>query len=209
MNTPHPVSSDAPASDELTIPNLTFIDFLLDETGSMQTCADATMIGFDDFVATQRTGGGECFLTLAKFDSTAIRTPYENLPISMVPPLSFHPGSTTNLYDCIGDRLVRVLEQDRYGKSLFVIMTDGGDNASRRHSVESAAILIQQAQDNGVVVVFMGPNDSALTVGTRLGIPTGNIKSFETDRMRETMNDLTQATTAFRAGTTSAESFFS
>jgi hypothetical protein len=208
MTAPLEVSVDAHASDELTIPNLTFIDFLLDETGSMGGCSDATMIGFDDFVAAQRTEGGECFLTLAKFDSTSIRTPYENLPITMVPPLSFHPGASTNLYDCIGDRLSAVLEQARYGKSLFVIMTDGGDNASRRYTIESAATLIQQAQDNGVVVVFLGPNDSALTVGTKLGIPTGNIKSFHTTKMRETMNDLTNATTAFRAGTSDAKSFF-
>ncbi len=84
--TTHPVSDGASASDELTIPNLTFIDFLLDETGSMGSCANATMIGYDDFVAAQRSEGGECYLTLAKFDSSSIRTPYENLPISMVPP---------------------------------------------------------------------------------------------------------------------------
>ena len=208
MTMTHSVSSDASASDELTIPNLTFIDFLLDETGSMGSCANATMIGYDDFVTAQRNEGGECFLTLAKFDASSIRTPYENLPIEMVPPLSFYPGSSTNLYDCIGDRLTAVLNQDRFGKSLFVIMTDGGDNASRRYTIETARTLIEQAQDNGVVVVFLGPNDSALDVGTRLGIPTGNIKSFHTDKMRETMSDLTNATTAFRAGSTDAKSFF-
>jgi hypothetical protein len=174
----------------------------------MGSCADATMIGFDDYVTAQKAQGGECFLTLAKFDSSSIRTPYENLPISMVPPLSFHPGASTNLYDCIGDRLSAVLSQDRYGKSLFVIMTDGGDNASRRYTIETAATLIQQAQDNGVVVVFLGPNDSALSVGTSLGIPTGNIKSFHTTKMRETMRDLNASTTAFRAGTSDSKSFF-
>jgi hypothetical protein len=211
MTTPQQVSFGArnPADlDELTIPNLTFIDFLLDETGSMQSCANATMIGFDDYVAAQKSEGGECFLTLTKFDSTSIRTPYENLPISMVPPLSFHPGSTTNLYDCIGDRLAATLSQDRYGKSLFVIMTDGDDNASLRFTIESARTLIQQAQDNGIVVVFMGPDDTALNVGSKLGIPTGNIKSFHTDKMRETMSDLKAATKAYRAGNTDAKKFF-
>ncbi|PZR74877.1 MAG: hypothetical protein DI537_45525, partial [Stutzerimonas stutzeri] len=76
------------------------------------------------------------------------------------------------------------------------------------YTIETARTLIEQAQDNGVVVVFLGPNDSALDVGTRLGIPTGNIKSFHTDKMRETMSDLTNATTAFRAGSTDAKSFF-
>ncbi len=186
----------------------TFIDFLLDETGSMSSCANATMIGYDDFVAAQRSEEGECFLTLAKFDSRGIRVPYVDLPIGMVPPLSFHPGATTNLYDCIGERLASVLNTPRQGSSLFVIMTDGGDNASHTYDINSARLLVEKAQEAGVVIVFLGPDDSALTVGERLGIPKGNIKSFHTDRMRETMNDLTVATTAFRAGTSDSKSFF-
>lgn len=186
----------------------TFINFLLDETGSMTSCARATEIGFDDFVATQKNEDGECFLTLAKFDSRGIRVPYIDLPIGMVPPLSFHPGATTNLYDCIGERLAVVLEAPPEGKSLFVIMTDGGDNASHTYDINSARALVEKAQEAGVVVVFLGPDDSALTVGERLGIPKGNIKSFHTDKMRETMSDLTVATTAFRAGTSDSKSFF-
>ncbi len=186
----------------------TFIDFLLDETGSMSSCSNATRVGFDDFVKEQQTQPGACFLTLSKFDSDSIRTPYENLPIAMVPPLSFHPGQMTNLYDCIGMRLKAVLDQARPGRSLFVIMTDGGDNQSRTYTIETARDLVVRAQDSGIVVVFLGPNDSALTVGTKLGIPTGNIKSFHTDKMAETMGNLTSATKAFRAGTADNSNLF-
>lgn len=185
----------------------TFIEFLLDETGSMDSCKNATMVGFDDYVASQRHGG--CFLTLVKFDSDGIRTPYENLPIDMVPPLSFHPGKMTNLYDCIGGRLEAVLKQERDGLSLFVIMTDGDDNASRRFTITAARSLIETAQDSGVTIVFLGPDESALKVGTQLGIPKGNIKSFHTTKMRETMGDLNTATSAFRAsGADTSKSFF-
>lgn len=186
----------------------TFIDFLLDETASMQSCANATRHGFDEFVTKQREEEGECFLTLTKFDSQGVKTPYEYLPLEMVPPLSFFPGASTNLYDCIGDRLTAILDTTQTGKSLFVIMTDGGDNMSHRYTIDTARDLVVRAQSMGIVVVFLGPSESALSVGTRLGIPEGNIKSFRTEDMHETMSNLTESTTAFRAGTTSARGFF-
>ncbi len=191
-----------------TAPPPTFINFLLDETGSMQSCKQATIDGYSDYIASLRDGNA-CYVTLAKFDSTGIRTPYIDLAVEMIPRLTFYPGQMTNLYDCIGDRLSQTLDQAQSGKSLFVIMTDGQDNHSRTHTISSAHDLIVRAQDSGIVVVFLGPSDTALDIGAKLGIPAGNIKSFRTDKMRETMADLTSATTAFRAGTTSDTKFFS
>ena len=71
---------------------LTFIDFLLDETGSMGSCSRETCAGFDNFVDSQRDAEGRCFLTLAKFDSGSVKVPYENLDIAMVPKLSYIPN---------------------------------------------------------------------------------------------------------------------
>ncbi len=187
---------------------LTFIDFLLDETGSMSICESQTRAGFDNFVAGQREVEGQCFLTLAKFDSGSVKIPYENLDLGMVPELSFYPGGGTNLYDCIGDRLSAVMDQNRGGKSLFVIMTDGADNASQRYNISSARELVLRAQELGVVVVFLGPDHDALKVGTSLGIPEGNIKPFDTANMKSTMSSLNNATTAFRAGTSASTEFF-
>lgn len=189
-------------------PDITFIDFLLDETGSMSSCAAATKSGFDQFVTSQQSGN-QCFLTLAKFDSTGVRVPYENLDINMVPKLSFFPGSMTNLFDCIGTRLQSVLDQQREGKSLFVILTDGGDNASVKYTRDSVRSLIEKAMSNNVSVVYMGPSSNAHQVGELMGIPHGNIFPFETSEMAQTMDTLTVATRAFRAGETTTGSFFS
>jgi len=184
-----------------------FIEFLLDETGSMGSCLPATKAGFNNFVESQR-GAGQCYLTLAKFDSSGVKVPYENLDINMVPSLSFFPGSMTNLYDCIGTRLSAILSSPREGRTLFVIMTDGGDNASRTHTCSSARSLIEQAQNEGIVVVYLGPSSDALRVGSDLGIPEGNIKPFDTSNMEEVMTTVSAATTAFRAGATSDANFF-
>jgi hypothetical protein len=185
-----------------------FIEFLLDETGSMGSCLPATKAGFNNFVESQRGTSGQCYLTLAKFDSSGVKVPYENLDINMVPSLSFFPGSMTNLYDCIGSRLTSILDSPREGRILFVIMTDGGDNASSSYNCSSTRTLIERAQNEGVVVVYLGPSNDALRVGRDLGIPEGNIKPFDTSNMEETMNTVSAATTAFRAGSTSDANFF-
>lgn len=188
-------------------PPITFIDFLLDETGSMRSCAGATCAGFDAFVATQASAPGECFLTLSTFDSTGIRTPYENLRIGAVLPFSFHPGDMTNLFDCMGERLVSVMEQEREGMSLFVVMTDGGDNASMSWTMESVRDLVVRAQERGVVVLFLGPPGQAMEVGSGLGIPADRVRPFDTAQMRETMDEVSAVVTAYRSGTDAGTGF--
>lgn len=197
-----------PAGDSMPAQNLTFIDFLLDETGSMSSCASATRAGFNKFVSDQRENGETCYLTLAKFDSASIRVPYENLDVHMVPSLEFYPNAATNLYDCIGKRLENVLSQDRRGKSLFIILTDGHDNASHLYTQDSARNIIIRAQNEGVVVVYMGPSDNAMTIGEQLGIPSGNIFPFETTNMETTMETLSSSTKAFTTGKATSDNFF-
>ncbi len=203
------VADIAMAPDVPSIYNsLTFIDFLLDETGSMTSCATQTRAGFDNFVASQREAEGQCFLTLAKFDSGSVKVPYENLDVAMVPKLSFFPGGGTNLYDCIGQRLTAVMENNAFGKSLFVIMTDGDDTCSRQYNLHTIKDVVLRAQDQGIVVVFLGPNTNALNVGRAMGIPEGNIQPFDTANMEATMANLGASTKAFRAGETSSTTFF-
>ena len=185
-------------------PPITFIDFLLDETGSMRLCAAETRAGFDAFVAAQAAVVGECFLTLSTFDSTGVRTPYENLRIDAVLPLSFFPGEMTNLFDCMGERLAAVMDQRREGTSLFVVMTDGDDNASAFWTMESVRDLVVRAQDQGVVVLFLGPPGQAMEVGSGLGIPAERVRPFDTAQMRETMDEVSAVVTAFRSGSDAA-----
>ena len=188
-------------------PPPTFIDFLLDETGSMRSCAAATRSGFDDFVAAQRGEPGGCFLTLSKFDSEGVRTPYENLRIAAVPPLSFFPGQKTNLFDCMGERLKAVVAQEREGRSMFVVMTDGDDNASTSWTVVRVRALVLEAQSRGIGVLYLGPPGNAAQVGEMLGIPAGCVRPFSTTRMRETMEEVSAVVTAFRAGADAGAGF--
>jgi hypothetical protein len=177
----------------------TYIDILLDETGSMMSCHGATVQGFNAFVAEQREIEGLCFLTLSKFDSDGIRTPYQNLALDMVPPLSFHPGMWTNLYDVVGDRVTALLDQKRNGRSLVVVITDGQDNKSQRFNAASVSRVVQDAMQQGVSFLYFGAGPGAKETALQMGFPETLVTVFETAHIAQTMNVMSAQTTAFRA----------
>lgn len=173
----------------------TFIDIVLDETGSMS--APQTKAGFDDFITDQKTMDGQCYLTLTKFDSSGIKTPYENLSLHSVPPLSFFPGSTTNLYDVVGKRVSEV--KDLSGRRLVVVITDGCDNASREFSAEKVKTLVTEARSKGISFLYFGADTRASEIGQSMGFTASEITVFRANEIRETMAVASNATRAFRA----------
>lgn len=178
----------------------TFIDILLDETGSMSSCHGATVSGFNKFVAEQREVPGRCYLTLTKFDSTSLRTPYEHLSIEMVPDLSFHPGSSTNLYDVVGKRVSALLASPPPGRALVVVITDGEENASHEfRRPEQVREVVQKGLEAGITFLYFGAGHRARQTAEQMGFPASVINEFDTKRMAQTMNKISAQTTAFRA----------
>jgi hypothetical protein len=194
-----------PSIVQNTPQNFICMEFVLDETGSMSSCANATVAGFNKFVDEQRSVSGLCQMSLSKFEGGNIKTPYEDLELSMVPSMtskSFTPGGMTNLYDAIGNRITS-LEQ-RIGNwviapdVLIVVMTDGSDNSSRTYNMESIRALITAYQARGWTFVYLGADQNALQIAEKLGFQEGNIKSFASKEMEETMSDLSARTTVYR-----------
>lgn len=184
----------------------TIIEFLLDETGSMGSCKPATVNGFNDFLSEQRSQAGTCLLTLTKFDTAGQKTPYMDIDIRMTPDMQpdwFIPGGGTNLRDTIGARLASLKQRlETWGTKpnvLVVVMTDGDDNASREYSEDVISKALKSYMEEGWTFVYLGADPRALATGNRLGFPEGNVKSFATNKMRETMQNLATATTAYRA----------
>lgn len=189
----------------------TLIEFLLDETGSMNSCRAQTILGFNGFVVEQRTGA-LCFLTLTKFDTAGQRTPYVDLDINLVPLLTtdtYTPAQGTNLYDTIALRIASLEARlltcwTAPPHVLFVIMTDGQDNASRTHSAESVKNLILSKEEQGWTFVYLGANQNAWQVGQTFGMHQGNTKTYDTAHMADTMRDLATSTKVYRTARASA-----
>ena len=195
----------------------TLIEFLLDETGSMEDVHSDTVAGYNAFLTEQRNQTGtSCLLTLAKFDTAGIKVPYTDIDVKMAPLMTnnmFVPGGGTNLRDCIGQRVRATEERLAYWQGqkpnvLFVVMTDGEDNASREYSEAQVRDLIRAHEADSWTFVYLGSTPNALEIAGRLGFQPGNSKQFDVSRIRETMTDLGAATTVYRT-TGSTRGFFS
>lgn len=180
----------------------TFIDILLDESGSMGSCKNETIAGFNNYVAEQREVGGDCYLTLTKFDTAGLRTPYENLRIEAVPELTFYPNAGTPLFDVIGKRTNEVLQRGRSGRSLIVVITDGynteryGEFPTAGHVKE----VVQRAMESGISFLYFGAGSGAKQHALEMGFPESCIEVFDTRKMGETMKTASAKTRAFRVG---------
>jgi hypothetical protein len=181
----------------------TLIEFLLDETGSMPQ--DGTISGFNVFLEEQRSQNGHCLLTLTKFDTDGLRTPYTDIEIGMVPPLArntFKPGEMTNLRDAIVQR-ARALEDRLEGFTtkpnvIFVVLTDGGDNASR-FCERTVRDTLKAREADGWTFLYRGPRGSGLATAEKLGFRSENAAEFDPADIIGTMTELSRTTTAFRA----------
>ena len=205
-------TSRTPGASDDAVPMI--IEFLLDQTGSMTRYRAETLTGYSDFLATQREAPGTCLFSLTKFSTCGLVTPFVDIDVRRVPVLdehSFVPDGMTNLRDAICERIAnletRLSTWDVAPRVLFVCLTDGDDNASRRSRAEVRKQIVA-ATDRGWTMAYLGSHPSAAQAARDMGFDDGNIRTFEQASTRETMTDLGVATATFRA-TASARTIFS
>jgi uncharacterized protein YegL len=158
----------------------TEIVVVLDRSGSMQSIAGSTVDGFNKFLDEQKNAEGEAFVTLVQFDDR-YEVDYKSVPVKDVNPLingeTFKPRGVTALLDAIG-KTINELETDR--DVVFVIITDGDENASREFKRDAIMKMIKTLEDDkGWYFLFLGANQDAIAAGGNMGI-AGN-KSFTYD----------------------------
>lgn len=189
----------------------TLIAVVLDESGSMGSCWDATIASFNEYVAGQRAASataGEAYMTLVKFDAPHIKTVFADRPISEVPLLdktNYCPNGGTNLLDAIGDTIHQVnaaldkrRKRDRPGV-IIVITTDGHENSSRRYDNEQIKAMVAAAERADWSFVFMGANIDSFAVGSTFGMNAMNTVNYSTSNMAGTMSALNATTTRMRS----------
>ena len=117
-----------------------FVSVLLDRSGSMASIREDMCGGFDSFIQDLRTQPGKTIVSLTQFDSQSIDVVCDAVPVAEVTPLELRPRGGTPLLDAIGRTLThtedRVKALPWTGRVLFVIMTDGLENASREWTRE-------------------------------------------------------------------------
>jgi len=165
--------------------DFTDITVVLDRSGSMASVVNDTKGGFDHFVDDQKKAPGQANLTLVQFD-TIYDFVHQGKPIAEVPPLVFEPRGGTALLDAIGRainetgaRLKAMPESDRPAKVVFVIITDGEENASKEFTKDRINDMIKHQRDAYKwEFVFLGANQDAIQAGTQLGIAPLNSMTY-------------------------------
>lgn len=200
----------------------TLIQFVLDETGSMNSCWDTTINGFNEYIGSQATvnDGKTCLVSLNKFADSrgmfyrssntsdsytlpTIRTVFDLKDIKEVPQLNrtnYTPNGGTNLYDAIGTTIIQLDGKVKDNQDvLVVIMTDGGENSSREYTLDTVRSMIADRQAKGWTFVYLGANQDAWSVGSSFGLAKGQTMTYSTTEMGATMKNLSAATASYRS----------
>ena len=170
---------------------ITELVFVLDRSGSMASLADDAIGGFNALIEKQKRQSGRCFVTTVLFDTRFERL-HDRLPLEQVEPLTrdtYVPGGCTALLDAVGDTIRHIAAIHRYARpedvpenTLFVITTDGMENASRRYSREEVRRRIAHEQEKyGWQFVFLGANIDAFAAARDIGIREEMIAIFNAD----------------------------
>lgn len=166
----------------------TDIAVVLDRSGSMQSIKDATLDGFNKFLEEQKAAPGECSLTLVQFDDH-YEVVHKAIDIKDVPHLTastFVPRGTTALLDAMGKlindtgaRLQSIPEDQRPDKVIFVVITDGAENASREFKREQIFEMVSHQRDKySWEFVFLGANIDSIATATSLGFQGSNAMNY-------------------------------
>lgn len=160
--------------------NYTHVSALLDKSGSMESIKNDTIGGFNNFIKDQQKEDGEMTLSLSQFDSE-YDIVHDFVNIHKVEPLTdktFVPRGSTKLLDSLGrmiidtgNKLANMSENERPEKVIFVITTDGQENASTEFKPEKIAEMVKHQEENyNWQFIYLGANQDAFTVGQSLGM---------------------------------------
>lgn len=169
--------------------------FLLDRSGSMETCRDDTIGDFNAFVKEQKELGGK--LTLVQFDHEYLMS-YENKPLDEVEPLSaktFQPRGSTALLDAIGRALKECKTESI---PTVIILTDGQENASHTYTKAHIKDLVFEREKEGWTFLYLGANQDAFAEAGSIGIAPGCTMNYDVNKTPDAFRALS-ATVSQRA----------
>ena len=178
--------------------DITELVFILDESGSIGGLESDSIGGYNSMLSKQQALEGECRLTTILFNER-VRVLHDRLDIRAVKHLSgrdYCPGGCTALLDAVGcgiNKIVQVQkscsEEYRADKVMFVIITDGLENASRRYSASQIRSMIEHEKEKyGWEFIFLGANIDAAETASGLGIDADRTADYFPDAAGTALN---------------------
>lgn len=171
--------------------NLTELVFILDKSGSMGGLVSDTIGGYNAMLEKQQAVDGECHITTALFDDT-YELLHDRIDIRAVRPITtneYFVGGSTALLDAIGMTIQKIAnaqkhtaEEYRAEKVIFIIITDGLENASRSYSSDMVKALIERQKTiYGWEFIFLGANIDSVRTARNIGIQPDRAVDYVAD----------------------------
>jgi len=191
---------------------ITEVVFVIDKSGSMSGYELDTVGGFNATVREHKEKEGKCFVTTVLFNSS-YQMLHDRVPIEEIGELTrsdYRVGGCTALYDALGEAITHVSKIHKYARAedvpehtIFVITTDGMENASSRYDGRQIRSLIKsKTEECGWEFVFLAANIDVESAANDIGIRRDRAVRFRQDRegITDCYVTLSRAINAVRAG---------
>ena len=177
---------------------MTELVFILDRSGSMSGLESDTIGGFNSMIEKQKREPGDCLVSTVLFDNFSEvihdRVPRENVP--KLTEKEYFVRGCTALLDAVGGAIHHIgnihkyaRPEDRPEKTMFVITTDGLENASRRYGYDKVKAMIERQKEKyGWEFIFLGANIDAAREAARFGISADRAVRYQSDREGTALN---------------------
>lgn len=178
--------------------NLTEVVFILDRSGSMSGLEADTIGGYNSLLEKQKKEDGEVIVSTVLFDDMQ-EVLHDRKSLHQIQPITeneYYVRGCTALLDAIGGAIHHIgnvhkyaREEDRPAKTLFIITTDGMENASRRYNYEKVKQMVErQKKKYGWEFLFLGANIDAIEVAGRFGIQAERAVNYKCDSAGTALN---------------------
>lgn len=190
---------------------MTELVFILDRSGSMAGLEKDTIGGFNAMLEKQRKEPGDAVVSTVLFDNQA-EVIHDRVSLADVPDLTdreYYVRGCTALLDAVGGAIHHIGNVHKYArredvpeKTLFIITTDGMENASRRYTYDKVRRMIEHEKEKyGWEFLFLGANIDAAAEAKRFGIDASMAANYHCDEEGTALNYevISEAITSVRA----------
>lgn len=171
--------------------NLTELVFILDRSGSMSGLERDTIGGFNAMIEKQKKQDGECIVSTVLFDDES-RVIHDRVSLDEIRPMTeddYFVGGCTALIDAIGGAIHHIGNVHKYARpedvpenTIFIITTDGCENASHRYSSDKVKMMIERQKEKyDWEFLFIGANIDAVETAKRYGIDRNRAVNYNAD----------------------------
>ena len=190
--------------------NLTELVFILDRSGSMAGLESDTIGGYNSFLEKQKEEDGSCLVSTVLFNqhSKVIHDRVDLVKVEKMDRKDYLASGTTALIDAMGDAIHHIKNVHKYirkedvpANTIFIIITDGLENASHKYSSDDVKKMVEQQKEKGWEFLFLGANIDAVETARTYGIAEDRTSDYLCDEVgiEKNFDALSKSVKSFRA----------